>query len=190
MEIFTLGISVDDDYPNINWDKHASMAGLWTEVDERMREGESTEDLLLKIKYKLRFNRRWPKIDFVRMGGPIGVSENAKRVLTSLKVPGMQFLPYLINDQPYYLFFTERQVNCLDREKSKIEFYRHDPKRIKRVSQYAFVSKKIKDCDVFTIPETSDGMFYYWRETFFTKKAQLELENAGLIGAAFDLVSK
>ena len=58
MDITRLGHSLDDDYPAVNWNRHAPIADLWLEVDDRHKAGEPVGDLLGRIAYRLCTTRR------------------------------------------------------------------------------------------------------------------------------------
>ena len=97
------------------------MADLWLEIDERHKSGQKYADLLGQIKYRLRLTRHWSRVDCIEMVPGLAVSAQARMALESLGVPGMQFLEFHVNREPYFLFFTERRLDCLDRKSSSIQ---------------------------------------------------------------------
>ncbi len=186
MGIKRLEYCLDDDYPTINWDRHSKMASLWLEIDERHRSDLPYDDILRRIAYQLPMNRRWDRVDFISMFPGIGVSVRARAALESLGVPGMRFLGFRVNLEPFFLFYTERVVDCLDRERSEIRYFPSSPERVMRVVSYAFTQERLRPCDLFTVPELSDGMFFWTQQTFVTDEARTILEGAGVFGIRFE----
>ena len=186
MGITRLGYCLDDDYPTINWGRHAPMADLWLKVDERGKAGQPVADLLGQIGYRLRFSRRWPRVDCVAMMPGLAVSLGAKAALEALGVPGLRFLEFRINDEPFFPFYTDRRVDCLDRERSELEFFRCSPGQVKEVVRYAFTEDRLCPCDLFTVPELSEGSFFWSHDTFLTEPARQTLEGVGLVGFRFE----
>jgi hypothetical protein len=184
--ITRLGYHLEDDYPTINWSRHAAMAGLWLEIDERHKAGRPVDDLLGQINYRLRLGRRWPLVDCISMVPGLAVSGRARVALEALGVPGMRFLEFQVNGEPFFLFYTERCVDCLDRRRSVIEYFRSSPGRVKRVIAYAFFEERVRPCDVFTVPELSNRVSFWAQQTFVTDEARTALEGAGLIGFWFE----
>jgi hypothetical protein len=43
----------------------------------------------------------------------------------------------------------------------------------------------LRACDVFTVPELSDGMFFWSQQTFFTDAAREAVERSGGVGFQF-----
>ena len=185
MAIYRLSICQDDDYPAIDWKKNAAMADLWLEVHECRKAGAPVEEILAKIDYVMRLNRRWTKIDCLAMYPGIGISPRARTILEKLKIPGMQFLEFSVKGKPYYQFYTDRRIDCLDRANSQIEFYPGSG-RVMRVHRYCFVETLLRPCDVFTVPELSRGMFFWVQQTFFTEPAREAIENSALKGFHFE----
>ena len=100
-------------------------------------------------------------------------------------MPGSRFLGFRINGEPFFLFYTDRRIDCLDRRRSEIEFFRFSPEQVRQVVRYAFAEERLQPCDVFTVPERSDGMFFWSQETFLSGLARAAIEEAGLIGFRF-----
>jgi len=179
-----------DDYPTVNWSRHARMAELWLEIDERHKNGQPVADLLARVPYRVQLNQRWPRIDCVSMVPGFAVSTRARDAFESLEVPGMQFMRFRLNNEPFFLFYTERCIDCLDRSASRIEYFRPSPQRVKRIVQYAFVEERLADTDVFTVPEVSKGMFFWAMEIFVTAAAQAAIEASNLVGFRFVELTK
>ncbi len=185
MGITRVGCSLDDDYPVVDWSCHASMADLWLEIDDRYRAGEPFDNLLSQISYQLELNCRWPRVDCIAMVPGLAVSSRSKVVLENMGISGMQFLEFQVNGESFFMFLTARRVDCLDRERSELEFFRSSPEHVKEVVRYVFIEERLSPCDVFTVPELSDGMFPWAQEIFFTALARNTIEKAGLIGFHF-----
>ena len=116
----------------------------------------------------------------------LAVSSRAKVAFEALGVPGSEFLGFRINGEPFFLFYTDRRIDCLDRQRSEIEFFRSSPERVRQVVRYAFAKERLRPCDVFTVPELSDGMFFWSQETFLTGLARAAIEETGLVGFRFE----
>jgi hypothetical protein len=162
------------------------MADLWLEIDERHKAGRPVEDLLGQVTYYLRLSRRWPRVDCLAMVPGLAVSERARAALEALGVPGMRFLRFRVNSAPFFLFYTERRVDCLDRQRSEVRYFRSSPERVMQVVRYVFAEERVRPCDVFTVPELSDGMFFWVQQTFVTDAARTALEAARVIGFRFE----
>lgn len=187
MPIYRLSHCLDDDFPVIDWDRRASMSEVWLEVDDRLRSGDPVGHLLPKIKYRLKLNSTWRVVDCISMVPGLGVSGRAKRAFESLGVPGMRFLEFRANREPWYLFFTVREVACLDRQRSQISFYAHDPSRVMSIEKYVFLTDQTQDCDVFTLPEANDSMFVWSPPIFLTENAKTRIDRFGLAGFRFEI---
>jgi hypothetical protein len=161
------------------------MADLWLEIDERYKAGHPIDDLLAQITYSLRLGRHWPRVDCVDMSPGLAVSGQGRAALIALGVPGMQFLRFRINSESFYLFYTDRRLDCLDRQRSELLYFQSDPKQVMEVQRYVFKEERVQPCDVFTVPERSDGIFFWCQETFVTDAVRATLEKAGLTGFRF-----
>ena len=126
MRISGLAYCLDEDYPTIQWNRHSEMADLWLRVDERHKAGKPIAKLLARIEYRLRLTSRWPKVDCLDMVPGLAFSARAREAFEALGIAGMQFLKFRVNGEPFFLFYTERVVDCLDRTTSEI---RHGSKR-------------------------------------------------------------
>jgi hypothetical protein len=162
------------------------MADLWLEIDERQKVRRPVQDLLGRVAYRLRLSRRWPRVDCLAMVPGLAVSERARAALDALGVPGMQFLGFRVNGEPFFLFYTERRLDCLDRQRSEIHYFPSSPTRVMQVVRYAFTEERVRPCDLFTVPELSDGMFFWSQETFVTDEGRSALEAARLVGFRFE----
>jgi hypothetical protein len=177
---------LDDDFPTIDCSRHAPMADLWLKVDELHKAGEPVESLLWRIAYCLLPGNRWKRVDCLSMVPGLAVSERARAALEAIGAPGMRFLEFRVNGEPFFLFYTERCLDCLDLQRSEVQYFRSSPERVKQVVRYAFAEEQVSQCDVFTIPELSAGMFFWSQEPFFTDSARTKLERAGLQGFRFE----
>jgi hypothetical protein len=186
MKILRLSYCLDEDYPAINWDHHAPMADLWLEIDDRHKSGRPVSDLLSRIAYRLNLNDRWPRVDCVSMVPGLAISDRARIAFEALGVPGMQFLKFRINGESFFKFYTERRVDCLDRQGSEITYFSSSQERVMDVTKFAFVRERIQDCDVFTVPELSTGMFFWSQQKFFTELARSAVDASGLVGLRFE----
>jgi Immunity protein family (Imm11) len=186
MEISLLSHCLDEGYPTVNWSRHAGMADMWIHIDDRHKAGQAVTDLLDSIAYRLRLNRRWPRVDCVSMVPGLAISARAKATFEELGVPGMRFLKFQINGEPFFLFYTERRIDCLDRTRAKIRFFSSSPDQVMEVLGYAFIENRLQARDVFTVPELSDRMFFWSQQTFFTKLARDAIERSKLVGFRFE----
>jgi hypothetical protein len=185
VSVTRLGHCLDDGYPAIDWSRHARMAVLWLEIDERQKAGQPVADLLDRVAYRVRLSRRWRRVDCLPMVPGLAVSQRARAAFEALGVPGMRFLGFRVNGEPFFLFYTDRQVDCLDRERSDVVYFRSSPQRVMHVVGYSFKEERLRPCDVFTVPELSDGMFFWSQETFVTDAARAAIEGAALVGLRF-----
>src|SRR3712207_3423808 len=111
--IYRLETCLAEDYPAINWSRHREQSQAWLELDERCRTGAAVEEISADIAYTCRLGRRWKRIDCISLAPTPGVSSAAKEVLEKLGVPGLRFLPFQVNGEPFHLVYTERCVDCL-----------------------------------------------------------------------------
>ena len=129
-----LGCRLDEDYPVINWSHHTPMADLWLEIDERHRTDRPIAEQLARVAYDLCLSQRWPRVDCLAMVPGLAVSSRARLVFESLGLPGMRFLGFRVNEEPFFLFYTDRRIDCLDRTRSEIRYFASSPQRIKDVT--------------------------------------------------------
>jgi hypothetical protein len=185
MAIYRLMSCQDDDFPVIDWRRHPAMADVWIQVDARHKAGQPYDELLAGIRYRLRLTPGWPRVDCIGMAPGIAVSESARRRFETLGVPGMRFLEFKVNKDSFFRFHTERVVDCLDRSASEIEFFPTSG-RVMKVLRYAFRLDLLLPCDVFTVPELSQGMFFWSQQTFMTAEARRAIEESRLVGFRFE----
>jgi hypothetical protein len=185
-QITELGIDQSDDYPELKARNLGEMSQRWITVDERQRAGEPIDDVLAEISYKIGRPRRWKQIDVVRLVPGIAVSARGRLALESLNVDGMKFFPFTANNEPWFLFMTERVIDCLDRSISEVTYFDSSPERALSIQRYAFFEDQLDAVDLFAIPEMNDGMFFWTQRVFVTAKARDALEASGAIGFRFE----
>ena len=52
------------------------------------------------------------------------------------------------------------------------------------------MEERLSPCDVFTVPELSDGMFFWWQRTLITDQARAIIDRAGLVGLRFETLPR
>jgi hypothetical protein len=165
------------------------MADIWIEIDERIKAGQPITQLLKRITYQVKLNRKWPRVDCLMMVPGLAVSERARTTIESLGLMGLQFLGFKVNGEPFFMFYTQRSIDCLDTARSEITYFRSAPKTVKNVVRFAFIEERLQACDLFTIPELSDGMFSWTQHIFVTDEARHIIENAGLDGFQYETLA-
>lgn len=88
------------------------------------------------------------------------------------------FVPIAINDVPFLFLNQKAALDCLDRKRSVVTYFKSDPARIMEVKKYCFTQGAIIDPLVFPLPDTNYGLY----ATQTVKKA---VEKARLRGVYF-----
>jgi hypothetical protein len=87
---------------------------------------------------------------------------------------GFVLLPAQLNRVTYYFLRNCEVVDCFDRQKAVYETFPHDPSRIMRIRQFAFVDNPVPEDACFCIPET--------RALLLTGPVANRIRDAGLRG--------
>lgn len=96
----------------------------------------------------------------------------------------MQFFPITLNGDAFFRLVTRRCLDCLDRSRSVMKFFPHDPTRVMHIMRYRFDHRPIKPCDLFAIPEEFGGGT--WSQAIYvTGSVKTAIEEAGLVGLRF-----
>jgi hypothetical protein len=84
-------------------------------------------------------------------------SQRAKDLLWPYARKHLRCFLTTLNDQPYYILHVDKKlaVDCLDRERSDLEFFKSDPASVKRIRKYVFKQELLTDPLVFNIPEVN-----------------------------------
>lgn len=98
--------------------------------------------------------------DFFRCSGTFGImSKRAVAVLGPFGTGCFDFLPALINEQPYCLLRQVGSMDVLDREHTVGKMFPHDPTRFMRITRFAFRKPEISDPCIFVVPDTGYRIF-------------------------------
>lgn len=111
-------------------------------------------------------------------------SERAMEAYKDLLAGKVKFLPIVpakAGGIRYFIVQVINLIDCLDYEKSVIDYYPHDPSRMAGVDLFAFKPEMVADQIIFKIPEAST-----W--TFVTEKFIACGKAAGLKGLSFSAV--
>jgi len=92
--------------------------------------------------------------------GPFGmISAAAANVLASFLKTSFELLEVTVGTAPYYFLRGLDFVECLDRKRSVLHFFKSDPTSIKNVEKYVFRKKLIPRDSLFRIPEAPNEVF-------------------------------
>jgi hypothetical protein len=98
--------------------------------------------------------------DCYACGGTLGVfSQKAMTVLAPFAHRCFETLRVSINGAPYYVLRTKDTLDCLDRNRSIIKVFPHDPGRIMQVDRFRFRKELVPDPIMFVIPEGPFHLF-------------------------------
>lgn len=118
------------------------------------------------------------KFDFLRFGGSVLISEEAKTVLEGLNTVGVEYIPLKVNGASRYCVFATMIVDCLDYSKSIVEYFPGN-KNIERIPRYSFHHERLTDPLIFRIPEKKATY------TFTAESVKKAVENSSLYGFYF-----
>lgn len=101
----------------------------------------------------------------------------------------VEFLPLHCRDGIYHAFKVLRIVDCLDRDRSSVE-WRHQvkknaakPRSARKISRFEFRLETLREVPIFCIPELPFGSHVFVTDIFID-----EVRNRGLNGFAFEIV--
>jgi hypothetical protein len=183
--LYRLGVSVEDDYPHIDWDRAGQTTNELLIAQESLRkQGELPDSATRQLCFSAQPFEMARAIDCISMMPGIAISSRARVVFESLPLEGLQFFPITLNGKAFFLLVTRRCLNCLDRSKSVMKFFSHDPTRVMHIMRYRFDHCPIKPCDLFAIPEEFGGGT--WSQAIYvTESVKTAIEEAGLVGLRF-----
>ncbi|MBA4190874.1 MAG: hypothetical protein C0467_23040 [Planctomycetaceae bacterium] len=184
--VFQLEVEVGDDCPLIDWERHPAVADAFIQFDALLRDSNHESELMDRLLRLTTQGHRSNEVDAIYLTPGLAVSERAKNALRLLNIPRIRFFPFQLDSARFFVVTTDRIVDCLDHERSQIEYFRSNPTRVKHIRHYAFHLSIIPDPDLFTIPELCDGMFSYSRPLFVTGAVVAALSAAGLQGFRFE----
>ncbi|MGB8454762.1 MAG: DUF1629 domain-containing protein [Anaerocolumna sp.] len=107
------------------------------------------------------------------------VSLKAVECLKEVLGENVEILPVYIDGQEFYLINKLEVLDCLDYEKSEIEYFSGEPKRIMEIVKYSFIEQKLKGKNIFRIKEQKKA------GPFVTDKFKEAVEKSGLEGFEF-----
>lgn len=120
--------------------------------------------------------------DFFAAPGTLGlVSRRAVDALRPHVGGCFGFVPARLDGAPYSFIVRTGTIDALDRERSKLKYFRSSPHRVLRILEHAFHREALEDVGLFAIPESLMGIFG-------TEVAVRDLKDAGLRGLRFDLL--
>ncbi len=107
------------------------------------------------------------------------VSLKAVKYLKEVLGENVEILPVYIDEQEFFLINKLEVLDCLDYEKSEIEYFSGEPKRIMEIVKYSFIEQKLKGKNIFRIKEQKKT------GPFVTDKFKEAVEKSGLEGFEF-----
>jgi len=88
-------------------------------------------------------------------------SERAKLALEPIISHCAEFLPLiLIRGINYYAINVVKVVDCLDKKRSEVAYYDHNPKKIMAIHSYVFLKNKIENVPIFKVPELDSSTVF------------------------------
>lgn len=179
--IYWLSVSVDEGYPRIDFshpkNRGVDWLGLAALIDGDSQSRQYPEHPAV-ITVVPKGRKRSLAVDALWLEHRVLVSERARRALGELKLPGVEFLALTVNEEPFFALRVSRQIDCLDRERSRIQYFQSDPTRILTIRRHVFRKEHVPDPALFELPGSRARLFA-------TVGVKLAAENAGLVGIEF-----
>jgi hypothetical protein len=132
-------------------------------------------NLSFKVDREDALNWDWYSIGFWGM-----ISQRAKDLLWPYAGKHLRCLQTTLNGEPYYILHLDKRLalDCLDLQKSKIEYFKCDPDDIKDIKKYTFQLEMLCDPLVFHVPQA--------REILGTQSIKRMVEETDLKGFHFE----
>ena len=173
-QVFLLSPSLEDERPEIRFELKENQRADWLSIDEVLR-GErpltdyrEPEVVVLDAGAEL-----W---DFYLVPGTLGLlSARAVDVLAPFADKHFDVLPARISGSPYFFPRTKAALDCLDHERSSLDWFDDERTRVMRIRRFRFHKDRIEDPLVFNIPEDEFSLFA-------TQSVRAAIRRAGLNG--------
>jgi hypothetical protein len=124
--VFELAIDFIPGYPRIDYSVYPNNQYDWLPLIERMELLEAgVEHVTRKIELKVQTPLK--QFDALIWHTSFIVSELVKRVLQKIGVDHVHFFPAMVNDSTFYFLIVKKQIDCLNREKSDLEYFKSTP---------------------------------------------------------------
>lgn len=179
--IYWLSVSVDERYPRIDFSHPKNRGVDWLGLAALIDGGSQASDPfghspVITVVPKGR--KRSLAVDALWLEHRVLVSERARRTFGELKMPEVEFLALTVNEEPFYALRVSRRIDCLDRERSRIQYFQSDPTRILTIRRHVFRKEHVPDPALFELPGSRARLFA-------TSGVKLAAEHAGLVGIEF-----
>ena len=182
--IYLLKPSLADDYPHVDWTlpANARVGTQLLQMNDRLKT-DGAISAYPNIALTLSKSSRQP--DFLHMSPGMAISERARACFDALQVKSLRFIPLASNRGDYWLVFTERVLDCLDLQRTRLKRFSTPPYNVMKISEYCFRAGVIEPLDLFSIAEQSTGFFFAGPPLFITSETREQIEAACLYEPSF-----
>lgn len=98
--------------------------------------------------------------DFFAAPGTLGlVSRRAVDALSPHAGVCFGFVPATLDGAAYSFIVRTGAIDALDRERSKLKYFRSSPHRVQRILEHVFVSEALDGVGLFAVPDDVMGIF-------------------------------
>jgi hypothetical protein len=168
--IFEFAPSVEETRPDIDFAHSANASIDWLAIGDIV-DGSRSDDgyQVPNLAVRGRDACRW---HYYSCGGLWLLSKPLMETVRPRAMPRFQFFPALLNSEPYYFVGQRVPLDCLDRIRSRVRYFKSNPGKIMQVDEYQFRQGVVSDPCMFYIEE-SPGFFV-------TESVKWAVEEAGL----------
>lgn len=164
-----------------------SLKNVWEKIKFEVGIDDSIES-----QYTIKEQKARPLGDFPNHPGPPIVSTQAMKLLKPFVENNTEFLEIeIINEGVYYIMNVTSVIDCLDKKKSRIEYFDSEQKRIMDIEKYSFFEKKLKDIYAFRILGYEKTIYVTDEFKKIVEKNNLEgfvfKDTAEIDGSSFDI---
>jgi hypothetical protein len=156
-QVFLVEPTVEEDRPLIDFQFEENRSNNWLAIDQVLRGERPIEEYpAAHISVMHKAATEW---DFYSVPGTFGLfSQRAVDLLAPYTSDNFDFLEARLCRLPFYFVKTRRLLDCLDRQRSVLVWFRSDPTRVKKIERHSFRKDLIEDPSLFSIPE-QHGLF-------------------------------
>jgi len=157
-DVYELDCSVEEDRPFIDFEQPENARQDWGMINEMIDDRVAVErPISIVITVGSPDALDW---DFYMLPGTLGVvSRRAREVLAPFANRHFDFIELRLNDAPYFILRGTCPLDCLNRSRSELLFFKSNPAKVMEIRRYSFNRSVITDPIMFWIPERTGRIF-------------------------------
>lgn len=157
--IYRIHCSCEDWRPDVDFMDDRNRANDLLAMGEYLRGDPDAPAIFPSIRFIVEHPDALQWDCYGHIGDYDAVSSRAREVLQPFSAPCFDFLEISLNDAPYYVPRLLQTIDCLDHDRSVIEWPDGPPTYIKWIHRYAFDMSRLENAGMFTFPERFAWMY-------------------------------